>query len=98
MMCPIEMKIKISVPSTRKQCPIVKKKQVETKTGCNWGNAVAIPVSARGTIPGFDRSRNKKPGKRRGKNARTGRLEPAARVRKEPPAPAHRVSATVTET
>jgi hypothetical protein len=66
----------MSVSKYTETVPIVKKKQVETQTGCNWGNAVAIPVSARGTIPGFDRSRNKKPGKRRGKMRELGVRSP----------------------
>lgn len=86
----------MSVSKYTETVPIVKKKQVETKTGCNWGNAVAIPVSARGTIPGFDRSRNQEARQKKGENARTGRPELAAYGR--PPEPAHRVSATVTET
>jgi hypothetical protein len=37
---------------------------------------MAIPVSARGTILGFDRSRNKKPGKRRGEMRELGVRSP----------------------
>ena len=58
-----------------------------------------VLVSARGTIPGFDRSRNK-----RSRRERRGWWKiicedcEARWVRKKPPEPAHRVSATVTKT
>ena len=38
--------------------------------GCKWGNEVAVPVSARGTILGYNRSRNKKPDKKKGRKMR----------------------------
>ena len=50
----------------------------------------------RHTTPGFDRSRNKKQS-RRGKKCENS-ASGARCERKVPPGPAHRVSATVTET
>ena len=77
-MCPIEVKKSVKCFQVHGDGAHSEEKTGgNTKTGCNCGNAVPFPISARGTISGFDRSRNKKPDKRRGKNARTGRPEPA---------------------